>query len=461
MKKISILVTYLLFYLPVGQANLKKLSDEFLKNNFEIYKLRTQNDVASLGYDLEDAKYSWNLSAESSYRDSKLKTLNSFSISTIESKIQTLTLSKGFDWGGSLSFSNSLEQHVYKGDKAGFTQSLNYSQDLGRNFFGQQDKYSLEIAQSNIGVAKHTVDANSESKLYGFAALYIRASLLKSLLDYQAQAYQRALKRMNLIKRRVRDGLREQVDLYQANNSLLQSEEELITAENNFKDALEKLSESLHRKVDKSEVEYLSYEEMEMSLVNLEGNHNLKVLTEKLKLIEKELQKTKNDLFPALSLSVGYKTNNYDTELSNALSEGNLSGNNNELTAALKLSWNIGHESEKALSSLKKIEEMTIVKEIETQKKNLAVLSEVMKNKANNLNDIISSSRKRINLAQKTLDEYNSLYNKGRVDLDTVIRAEESLINTQRSYISHVSSHKELVYSLSLLYGDLTNYIKR
>jgi len=65
------------------------------------------------------------------------------------------------------------------------------------------------------------------------------------------------------------------------------------------------------------------------------------------------------------------------------------------------------------------------------------------------------SINKRLELASMALDEYTKLYARGKADLDQVIRAEEDLINTQKSKIQYLSQINNLNFSKKSLTSDL------
>jgi outer membrane protein TolC len=57
------------------------------------------------------------------------------------------------------------------------------------------------------------------------------------------------------------------------------------------------------------------------------------------------------------------------------------------------------------------------------------------------------------------LKEYNRLYNRGRADLDQVIRAEETLINSEISLIRQQAEFEQRFGELSYLNGTLISTV--
>lgn len=71
------------------------------------------------------------------------------------------------------------------------------------------------------------------------------------------------------------------------------------------------------------------------------------------------------------------------------------------------------------------------------------------------------SVKSRKDLALVALQEMTKLYNRGRADLDQVIRAEESLINTEKSFVQYLAQREGLIYKLASLYGTLEEYLTK
>ena len=65
------------------------------------------------------------------------------------------------------------------------------------------------------------------------------------------------------------------------------------------------------------------------------------------------------------------------------------------------------------------------------------------------------SGKARRGLSQSALKEYNKLYNRGRADLDAVIRAEEALISTEKQFVQTMAKEKQGFVSTRLPLWEL------
>ena len=90
---------------------------------------------------------------------------------------------------------------------------------------------------------------------------------------------------------------------------------------------------------------------------------------------------------------------------------------------------------------------------------NLRITENLLLRKIETLNRNIKSAIIRKKMAKKVLNEYSKLYNKGRADLDSLIRSEENLINTEKIYIKYISDRDIARFNLAYLYGTIGSFI--
>lgn len=451
-----------------ANANINLLGREFLAENFELTKGRLEVDLAK--YDLEgfNEKRPWSLIYGGSITDSGLDSSSSVSNSNATTTLHTLSLVKEFNWGGEFSFENSYlkidndptsSSVTFGGNQKNyeFSQSLSYSQNLGKNFLGRQEFKKKEIIQSGIELAKASFNMKAENGLGDFVGAYLRASLAKRMVALQNQALKRAQKRTELIKKMVKDGLRLKVDLLQAQMALIAQKEAVVSARGDFKESLGNLSNLLHRKILDSEIDLIKE-----GLVNLQKgkerikeNHSLIVLDRNKDQVKRSLEQMSMGFIPEVKLGAKYKTNEYDSSSGNAISDGNLTGDKDELQISLNAVWPIGFGPNKVVRAQKRIEMRMIELQKEKLTRSLEENETILNARIELLNNNISKAKNRVNLAQRVLKSYNKLYNLGKKDLDQVIRSEEDLIKTQTSLASYIVKKENLVSKLNELYGSL------
>jgi len=450
-------------------ADTDKLMREFLKVNSTL-KLNSARASAA-EYDLNAVKGSrpFSLIGSMSSTDSKLDT------GTTGRQDGTLSnynigIAKEFVWGGTV----SLQGEYYDYDRSGysptllasmgtpamikeFRQGLTYVQDLGSNFFGMDTREKERVAALNLDYV--TVDATKveQSALFDFYLACIDARLKKTIVKLENEAYQRALQRKIIIKKRVKDGLREMADLYQARMEEVAQRENYQSAKVSFNNAVDNISQALHRNVGAAEVDEYDLDNFVMSdrsKGDTGNNLEIKATEEKIGLLKSQLRRADNSIFPDIKFTTKYTTNNFDDSSSTAFKESTLS-NDREITLALNATWPIGFEpqkNERAKIALQLQNEQYRLEALNNSTKNS---EKILQREIELLNENLMSVKNRRDLAIKLLSEYNKLYNLGRADLDQVIRSEESLINTEKSFSGYITNRYKLSADLALLRGRL------
>lgn len=468
-KQVLILILLIVLLPKSGLANLSKLANEYLLENSSINSALAKSEVSKLDIDALNATKTWSLSYDGEKASGNLVSSSTLLSPESETTSQTLSLAKGFSWGGTFVLDNTLSHldqdatlTTTKINRYGLNQGVTYSQDLWRNFFGREFDKSVEVLESTYKSTEASTQETINQGLLSFTQAYNNTLLQKALVSLQGEAIQRAKRRLNLIRKRVKDGLREKVDLYQAQMALVSQAEQTRTAEVNLESALDGLNGLLHRKVEVSEIRALTFSEPALSSLptgEVLSNKNLKSLKEIEKIFKASYDVATLGTLPSLAFSAGYRTNGVGTIQSTAINDGTFGGKNSEKTVGLSLTWNIGSAGEEIAKSQALLNYKTAENTKAKLHKSLVVTETILKTQIKKLDENLKANMKRMSLANKTLSEYNRLYKRGRADLDQVIRSEEALINTQKSFVTYFTQREGLVYSLAVLYGDLKGYL--
>ncbi|MEK6624816.1 MAG: hypothetical protein AABY86_07605, partial [Bdellovibrionota bacterium] len=148
--------------LQVRPETFKSLAQDFLQISNEVFDGQIQRQMEVFGRQGVDADLSWNLQLSSSYLDNDLDSSTRVNVSAGKTWTSELALAKPFSWGGQLSFSdaylrsekNPAALALYGGGaNPAFenAQTLTYSQDFGRNFFGKVFRLRRIMADLSIG----------------------------------------------------------------------------------------------------------------------------------------------------------------------------------------------------------------------------------------------------------------------------------------------------------------------
>lgn len=452
-----------MFLLSISaKADLKQLSEEFFQRNFQVYQTEKEIEFSELNLSLDQANRQWMADFSGQYSNDQKDGLTVFSVTGTKANIYSATISKPMIWGGQFQLANKFEKYegtFFSVPTYGFNQELSYQQSLGANFLGRQSYLYQDVLKNEVEISKLKGGKFSEELFLKFAVAYIDASLAKSLLQLQKEALSRANKRLSLIKKWTRDGLRQKVDLYRAELNQLQAKEQVQQSEMNLLNQLETISTILHRKILPLDVNKLQQDVFSAPIGNFNTNRGNLLAQKEIEVIRKRLRMSRMKFLPKITLSSKYETNAYDDQSSESFSDGALGGETDALSVSLSVNIPVGFESQKVERAQNEIQRMMKEKELEVLQVNFMqtegnLVKQVEMNKNN-----IKLAMNRLGIARKSLNEFNRLYSKGKANLENVIRAEEDLINTEITYINYLSGNKKLVFQLATLYGTLKDFL--
>ena len=443
-------------------ANISKLSQELLIYNVDVLVLRAKLKSSKLDLDGVRVSKPWSVALTAAHDDSSLASTSS---SSFNGSINTVTASiyKDFNWGGHFAFDNNfLGYNSTSLTTNEFNQSFSYSQDLGTNFLGRDDRKEISIAEDVIKVTSINIEKQIEQILFKFYQNYNTCRLSKVLIKLEEEALKRAVKRRRLVARRLKDGLREKVDLYQAQIAELTQEEALKSERIKIKSELAKLSKSLHRLVNIDEISDISLDEFLLTAIptgDLKNNKTNLALETKIKFIKNSISKVNYTFTPTISFSTQYKTNDLNEKEFEALGGGLVGSSNREIVLGLNLSWPLNFNIQQVAKAKLNVDLNVAMMNKEKTNQSFAQDAQSIKEQIKILDENITLAQKRRRYAKRALGEYNKLYNLGRANLDQVIRAEESLILTERQFARYLFSREQLMSLLVTIYGKLSNYL--
>ncbi len=462
---LNLLFLALLGPFTLNAKTIKDFSQEYIQNNAKIFESQKSVETAELNILTKKYTKTWTLSGTVSYTDSQLESSSTYSSYPTLFDSYGLTLQKSFEWGGTLSFNQSINRSKAKlaaSEIAFASQEVSYGQSLGKDFFGKGFRKDLEVLENGRELSQVGFNEAKSQGLSELLGLALKGKLNKTLFELQGEVIKRAKKRLALVKMRVRDGLREKADLYQAESLLLSQ----IEQKNSFNETLAIISSQmgglLNRKVEPSEFTPFDLAKFELMMVpegSLEANYSLRSLEilKRMKMIE--MQRAKLNMLPEVTLTTSYKTNDYDASKGDAFGHSILGQPNDEKTIALTVKWNIGNKLERVARTKAKISQDVATFNLLAKKRAIIEHENALKSQLYLINQRLQSNKKRVRLANNSLNEYSKLYRKGRADLDQVIRAEEEVINTERGLAQLISNSNEIFYQLHFLYGSLENFL--
>jgi outer membrane protein TolC len=466
MKKIVLtyLIVTIISTISYG-TTLVEFTNEFMKVNSSILENQSVVEKSKLQYDGLDAMKSWNLTFSTSYDKNRLDS-SSQSFYPYKMRSHSLGLQKAMKWGGTFAIQETListDLLNIKNKSYQFENLISYTQEFGQNFLGRQFYLDLDIARKSEEVASIQLSVADQMLLLNLYSTYIKARLSKTLLKLHEEALARATKRKKDVERKVRDGLRDKVDLYRAKISLLSSQENVQMTTQDHESNLEELSKLIHRKVTTGDIERLPLD-LEMNGHNVTGslqnNKDYKLLKKQIDLVKDQVRRVDMSFFPTISLSTNYKTNKINQRSSKTYSKGFVGSSTYDMAIALNVSLPLGFETqnvqrqEKSIDlRVKKMKREKLSKDLEITEKSLSERVAIFKRN-------IQSSQVKLDLAHKALKAQNRNYRLGRIDYDMLLGSEEELIGTEQGLINYISGLYNLLGVQAQLYGTLLTYMR-
>jgi outer membrane protein len=465
-----LIITICSFFSSTLLASNRQLINDFLKQNIQLEKAQIDLQLAELDHEALEFKFPFAIGLGLSSTDSNLESSSTLTASNAKSKWAGLTLEKGSFWGGTFSFSSNFEKLNRGSNSAffggvsevnGYTQGFSYSQTFGKNFLGRMDKNQLLVARKNIELTKVKYSAQVESGLFSFLQQLTSASLNKALIDLEISAKGRLMKRYKLVQKRVKDGLREKVDLLRTRMSVMGQDEKITQQRTELSSNIESLVRQVHASVDGSSIDKIEMNQDQFSLPTgtIDGNKNLNTLMKKIELLDEQLKGIKYLKMPEVKGTISYKTNDYSNDLGDAFSEGQPGAETDEVIFSASISMPWGFETERIKKEKQNLQVMVSRSEKEKVLKSLTDEVRIIRSEIENYMKNIDSAKRRRTLAERTLREYNNLYKLGRTELDNVIQAEEDLISTERNIVQYIAQRNIQAYKLSYYYGTLVSYV--
>ncbi len=454
-------------------ASFAPLLDQYLNESFESKKIKADEDKSVLDFEMAMKKRTWDFSLGYVIDDNKLESSSdTFNVSQVKSTSFSFGLERNFVWGGGLQFSNEFNKtdrssvsSLFLGSSAPIqyegAQNLTYSQFLGRNFLGRNNFKEDQISKRTLESQKNSLKNSKLTSLLTFFGAYSQVKLSKTVLSLQRDALLRADQRLKLVRKRVKDGLSERVDLLQAQALKLTYEENVLNEQKNLKKAEYELASILGvESFGKVKIYSKKAPKLPMPQGMIEKNLTLKSLEEKAEISRLTSEIERTSYLPIIQAYSTLKYNEYDASSSKARSKGTLFGDNKEVVLGINLTYPIGTPLGERKHQKSNIDYMIASARQKHMQNSLTVQEKKWKERFNLLNKNVQKSRRRLILSDKVLSEYKRMYKNGKASLDLFLNAEEDYIKNELTHVKNQFDRDILAVELSSLYGNLFEYLE-
>ena len=477
MKTTNLILILLISY--SAQASLKELLGSVYQNNQTLQASKLEVKSSELDLATIEARYDWILKADLSHRDSFRDSLLSFQALRTISDTAKASIQKSFSWGGTFAIEQGVTKYnltkwgasstlftsgAFEDRPYEYFSNLVYTQDLGKNFLGRNDKADLEVIEAEVNLQKKQFQNIEQELVVQLTTLYTRASYLKSLISSTEENLKRYKTRVGLIKKRVRDGLRLNVDKLQAQTTYLKQQEQLLSYQNNLEETLEQFSSLAERDINKEQVNaYNKGTRVEVNNWNSwDADSNLEIEEAKLSLlkIENALKKAKRSRLPDIQLRASWGTNAIEGNLGNAYDEGDVSSRFQDKSISLNLTIPLGGRLAKVEVEKSRVRQIQQQTRLEVVNKQMNIKLSSLKKRIKTLKNRITSNQDRLKLLKEVRQNYEKLYQQGRVELDSLLNSEDESNRGEIELYNNVLNYELALLDLAVLTDNLEKYIK-
>lgn len=442
----------------VTALSLQEVSQLAIKNSYDIQLLKYDVWLTRSRKGLTESIYDTVLSGEIRYRnDQSKKTSTIFGDKTIDNDYN-VGLTKKLPTGTTLSV--DMENNRNASDSAFATSSVSHdsalgvslTQSLGRNIFGQQDRGSVKITESEISQSQYTSLDRIEEFLASVQKVYwdLAAHIEKKVIE--EQMVQQAQKLLDSQREKFNDGLVEKAELIAADANYQQRQNDIKILENVIRSKASILRLMLNVQdqgitlvpSDMMTTQSAFPDEAETLKAAFANRWDYKTLQAEARARNIRLSVEKNSLWPQIDLQASFKRNGLGDHFNRAIE--NISQEDNpDLTAVLLFSFPLENSKASAqwqeakLSKARNLVEMKrlerkIVLGVMDQRRDCQVFKEVAVSQ-----EAIASLQK-----QKFYEE-TKRFQYGRSSIDQIIRFQEDVLSAQ---LRAVEAKKELMVAM-------------
>ncbi|MGD9014776.1 MAG: TolC family protein [Candidatus Omnitrophota bacterium] len=434
-----------------------------LNNNFDIQL--AQFDAQFKQTDLDSARsvYDTLIEVGTNFKDDRKKTVSSLTGTSQEARNYNFAVSQklptGTTLGAGFNHQRSWTDSAYVAvNPAHDAQAeLTLKQELGRNFFGIQDRSKIKISKIDIENAQYTSLDKIEQTLSEVQKTYWKIAQYLNLLGIRQDMLLEAKQLFQINQEKLKKGIIEKPQLLASEANLRQKEIDLILVKNELQFHINELRLLLN--LDNLDEIVLPAQSLDFTGQQIELSQSLKsafqyrrdyfLAENEIKAKKIKLVMQKNNLWPEINLEASVTRNGLDNHFSQAIQDIS-SEDNPEYFLGLKIKFPLQNrqaksefnkakiEQAKALLELKKIERQILV-EIKDGVRNCQVL-EQRALKQNNV----------VRLQEEKLAAELKAYQYGRSDTDTVIRYQDDLLSSKILYAQALFDYKQSLIELAL-----------
>ncbi|MDA8793024.1 TolC family protein [Bacteriovoracaceae bacterium] len=459
MKKVSIIGA--LFLLPtIVFPKYSKIASEFLENSYEIEQLKLKTIESQYQFNLIEGFYPWSFNTSIYSRESNPDALFDFQARETRTQSFDIGIQRSFDYGTHLDVKHSRIRYDLSqwpsqsiatlGDDQLYETQNTFiiKQNLWNNSFGRSRRLDLSIAGEELNLSQLSIKQEKQQTLFNLYQGYIRSRLSLTLKKLNMDYVLTKEKRLRLIGRKLKDNTVDRIDYYRSKMNLTIAKEKLEESNNNLLEGLSNLSNILDRAFTTSEIAPYNVESINLIPVvkqDINQNYDLKINQLEQNILNQKSKQLSDKSAPNLDLSYSLTQNAIEDSQDQSVIEAFPGRENKEQTIMLEFSTPLGESTAKVEESLnriqaqrKSIQGIQIKREIENN-------ADLIFKRIESIKQEIELGKERNKFSKLVLSESQKEFNRGRIDLEELLQAEEEVIAANISIIQKLNRYELLV----------------
>lgn len=424
--------------------SLEDITQLALKNNFDIQLVKYDAWIARMKEKDVLSIYDTVLTADIKYRDNQKKQSTTIFGTKVVDNEYNIGASKKFATGTTVSMNMENKRNATNSVFStsplihDSTLGVTIKQELGKNFFGIQDRGKVKVTRIDIDNAEYTTLDKIEQNIAQVQKAYWDLVLQIEEVKIEDNIVKQAKKLYELHQEKLKDGLAELPEVIASEANYKKRKNSLLLAQNRVKSKANVLKLLLNVTDDNSIItptQTFEIVNQKQALDNFlqkafQYRQDYKKARNRIKAQNIVLSMQKNNMWPKINLEASLARNGLGDHFKQAVTQITDEDNPNFFTG-LSISFPLENRQAKAqlkTAELEKAKELLQLKLLERQI-TIAVIDQVRN--CNIFQEIALSNEEIAQLQDKKLKEEEKRFRQGRSDTDTLIRFQEELVRAR------------------------------
>lgn len=438
------------------------------KNNFEVKKSNYDLFSAQEGTRQIKSQYEPQINCQMGKTKVKNMGIEAMYGDEIKKDMLSIGLNKKFHSSGgllSLTWENEKSDTNYTSESLSglpnpayaSNMTLAYSQPLVRNFAGNNDKTSIQISKLSESIAELSLSVQKNLLVNKIEKAYFDLSFAKKNLKIQKIFLDRSKKLLAINKKKLKDGLMEEVDIIATEAAVTLREASILLAKDSVQNAKDNLKNVIGLSAkdnyffvmeDFADFKHQKLSEDEVIKTALLQRPDLKVIESNIRINLLNNKIRRNEKLPSLALDTQYSLNGYGEDWSDDYD-------------SVEPSWYVGlslnfFPLKKQSGSLIKQSEYAHKKNItELDKQKLSVITDckAICRRVNTQALYVVAALKSLKLQEKKLKLEEIKFNQGRSSIQWILTFQDDLSCAEIEYYRSLTDYYKAKADLKLVTG--------